>query len=351
MYLKSKKYGIGNSYIKVLIIKSANYLAISSSSRIKVSLLSSQKIIYNNSGKKLKFYPEKIRKPILVESWGSVLKVNGIPYRGMIEIHNIMGKLSIVNVVKLDEYLFGVVPSEMSAGWHLEAIKAQAVAARSYAFYHILLKKNGFYDLDSTVNFQMYKGYSVESEKSNRAVKETKGEIMIYANKPILAFFHSTCGGWTSNNEQVWSGEKIPYLRGRSCNFCQNSKYYSWKEKLSLYSIKIHLRKLYRNVGAIKQITFKSHKNRVVSVLIRHSGGLINMPGNKFRLLFSAKKIKSLFFRAQKIKNGLLLSGKGWGHGVGMCQYGALGMAQKNYSYRKILKFYYQDVKIIKIKR
>lgn len=351
MVHKGKTIATDKSYIKVLIINKATVATVTSKARIKISILDSQKIIYNNKGKKLKFFPEKIKKPLLVESWGAPLYVNNKPYRGMIEIHNILGKLNIVNVLRLDEYLFGVVPSEMSASWHHEAVKAQAVAARTYAYYHLLKKNNTAWDLDATVNFQRYKGMSVESDNTNSAVKETSGEILVYQNKPILAFFHSTCGGRTISSKYVWHGEDLPYLATTKCTFCKASPHYNWREAVSLFSIRSSLRKKYRDVAKIKKVTFKRIDDRVIGVIIKHGNGIINMKGNEFRMLFPTKKIKSLFFNAEKTKKGLLLVGHGWGHGVGMCQYGAQGMAMQRIGYRKILKYYYKGVNIIKIKR
>jgi stage II sporulation protein D len=346
-----RSVGSDTSYIRVLIKKTSDFVSVSSSGRIKISKIKNHKIIYNAKGKTLKFFPDHIKEPLLVEAWGSLLKVNGRHYRGMLELHNIVGKLQVINVVQFEDYLASVVPSEIIASWPYESLKAQAVAARTYAYYHLQKKSTTVYDLDATTNFQVYKGRDVEHEATTKAVKATAGEIMIYNNKPILAFFHSTCGGRIIDNKYVWNGEDLPYLVDKKCPYCKDSPYYSWKERISLYTLKVHLKKKYHTVGKIRGIALHKHQGRVMEVIIRHSQGRLKLTGNEFRLLFPAKKIKSLFFRAIKTKNGLFLYGHGWGHGVGMCQFGAKGMARAGASYKEILHYYYKDVKLLKLRK
>jgi stage II sporulation protein D len=268
----------------------------------------------------------------------------------MIELHNVLGKIYVINVLRIDEYLFGVVPSEILSSWNMESLKAQAVTARTYAYYHIMKKRDLLYELDATNNFQVYKGLEVETERTNKAVEETSGEILTYKNQPIIAYFHSTCGGKTADDKFVWDGNDLEYITGIQCRFCKESPDYSWEMKLTLYEMRRFLRKKYKGVGKIAGISFKKQDGRVVSVVIRHRNGVIKLSGNNFRLLFPDKKIKSLLFVAKKIKNGLILHGHGWGHGVGMCQWGAKGLAESGAIYREILKFYYRDVSIVSLK-
>lgn len=348
---KGKRIGVDKSYVRVLIARSGDRCVISSDSRIKISEIKTRKIKYDGNGRTIYFYPEMIRQPVVVESWQSPLAVNGKKYRGMIELHNVLGKIYVINVLKMDEYLFGVVPSEILSSWSMESLKAQAVTARTYAYYHIMKKKNLLYDLDATNNFQVYKGLAVETESTNRAVAETSGEILTYKNQPIIAYFHSTCGGRTADDKFVWDGNDLEYISGITCGFCKESPEYSWETKLTLYEIRRFLRRRYTGVGRITGISFKKRDGRVVSVVIQHRNGVIKLSGNNFRLIFPDKKIKSLLFVAKKIKSGLILHGHGWGHGVGMCQWGAKGLAESGAVYREILKFYYKGVSIVSLKR
>jgi len=171
--------GTDKDYVKVLIQKTDSRITITSRSRVKISSLNNNNIKYNGRGKKFIFIPEKIKEPVLIESWGSFLQIDDKKYRGMIELHNVMGKLYVINVLRMYEYLYGVLPSEIMTGWPVETLKAQAVAARTYAYHHILKNKNNLYDLDATTKFQVYKGRSVEDPRTNRAVDDTSGEIAV----------------------------------------------------------------------------------------------------------------------------------------------------------------------------
>ena len=351
MIQSQKKLIHDHQKVRVLIIKTRDNLRISADTKIRILDIKTGKAIYSGKSRTLIFSVEKVRKPIQIESWKIPIYVNKIPYRGSMEIHNILGSIHVINVLSLDEYIYGVVPSEMSYSWNSEALKAQAIAARTYALYHIMQSKKGIYDLDATTKSQVYKGINIENKKTSDAINETSGEILSYNYKPIITYFHSTCGGKTCDDKYVWTNNDLPYLGQVKCPYCRNSPKYSWIEKLSLYQLKMMLRKEYKGVGKIKSISLKKKEGRVTLVIIQHSNGIIRIPGNRFRLLMGAERIKSLYFIAQKTQNGLLLKGHGWGHGVGMCQWGAKGMADSGKSYEKILRYYYKGVKLTNIQR
>ena len=252
----------------------------------------------------------------------------------------------------MEEYLYSVVPSEMPSSWNLEALKAQAVAARTYTYYHLAGKKdtNAIYDLDATTKFQVYKGLAKEKNSSTQAVQKTSGIIMTYNYNPILALFHSTSGGKTIDDKYVWEGTDLPYLQGVKCTYGKESPHYSWETELPLYLIKSALGKKYKRIGKIKKISFKKNDGRVSNVEIIHQYGKITMTGNHFRLLFPPKKLRSTFFKSSRGKNGLHISGRGWGHGVGMSQWGAKGRGEKGFSFKQILKHYYRGIKFKHIK-
>ncbi|MFH0974824.1 MAG: SpoIID/LytB domain-containing protein [Spirochaetota bacterium] len=350
----SKKYiykqyqvsGIDKLFIRILLKKTEQRVLVSSRTKFKITDKKTGKIIYSDTGKDIYYEPGKIDNAVLIESWGSPLSIDGDDYRGMIELHNVLGKMHVINVIQMNEYLYSVVPGEIVSSWDSEALKAQAVAARTYTYHHLTKNKKSLFDLDSTSNFQVYKGVSVEKESTTAAVNETSGKVAFSRGKPIVAFFHSTCGGRTTDDRNVWSGDGEDYLKSVSCSFCKDSPYYSWEEKLTLYDIKQCLGRKYKSVGPISGISFERKGNRVFSAVIQHKHGTIKLTGNELRLLFPEKKIKSMFFSAKKVKDGLILSGHGWGHGVGMCQWGAKGMAEKGAGYKEILKYYYRGVSI-----
>lgn len=334
-------------FIRVLIKKTNDRVLLSSKKNIRITDLKTRKIKFDGKARHLYFYAEKISGPILVESPGSHLEIDKKAYRGMVELHNNLGNLYVINIVKMNEYLYGVVPSEIPSSWEIEAVKAQAVAARTYTYHHLMNKKKSLYDLDATTNFQVYRGLAVETENSNKAVEETAGDIIVYNNKPILAFFHSTCGGWTMNDSNIWNGDDKPYLEPVRCGYCEGSPNYKWEAEINLYEIRHHLNIKYKGTGRILGISFKRRGTRVDSIIIQHKNGLLNLSGNEFRLLFPEKKIKSMYFSSEKTPRGLILHGYGWGHGVGMCQWGAKGMAEKGAAYKEILEYYYRGTRII----
>ena len=237
--------------------------------RIRISDVKTREVYYDGKGGNVHFYPARVKKPVVVESWESPLSVNGKPYRGLLELHNVVGRLHVINVVTMSEYLCGVVPSEISSSWNAEALKAQAVAARTFAWYHLINKKGSQVDFDATTSFQVYGGAAAETDATNRAVAATDGEIAVYRDNPILAYYHSTCGGHTIDNNYVWKGSGIPYLKGVRCDYCTASPHFSWEEHLSLYDLRNYLGKKYTGVGAITGIRFQRNRGRVYRWLSR----------------------------------------------------------------------------------
>lgn len=342
-----KRIGLDNDYIKVLLLRDQLKVEIVTTAKTKVTQIQNNSIIYNGDAKRFVLFDNQLTQPLQFETWNNEIQVNGITVRGMIQLHPVVGKIQVVNVLKMNEYLYGVLPSEIMPGWPIEVLNAQAVAARTYAYYHLMKTGTTYFDLDGTHNFQVYKGKMVETEATNKAVDATAGIIMTYNNKPILAYFHSTCGGKTTDDKYVWQGEDLPYLTSVVCPYCKNSPNYSWQVELTLNEIYEALVKRYKAVGKIKAITLGREDTRVTVVKIEHANGLIRMSGNDFRLMFDAKKIKSLYFEAKQTPTGLILNGNGWGHGVGMCQWGAKEMADQGKRFDQILMYYYKGIRIM----
>jgi len=300
------------------------------------------------SAKAIDIKSSEFKSEMIFESSDGIIGVNGVKYRGLLIVRKSGVKIDVCNRISLEDYLKGVVSCEMSGSWHIEALKAQAVAARTYAVYFLNKKSNVNYDLDSTTNFQVYKGYSSESKSGNTAVDKTSGLIMTYDGEPILSFFHSTCGGWTSDNGDVWTGKNLPYLKRVKCDYCTNSLKYNWKENISVTEIKSLLEKNGKQTGKIKSINLKRSSERVTGVIIRHSSGEIVLTGNDFRRIIGAERLRSLYFTTRVSGKNVVFEGKGWGHGVGMCQYGAKNLADGGKDYKYILKYYYSGVDIRK---
>ncbi len=346
-----KRISADKNYVRVLVAKSRERVTVEATSRMKIVDLKSGVPIYSGGPKRAQLSAEKLSKPVLIESANGPITVNGKPYRGSVEIHNQFGTLLAINVLRMDEYLYGVVPSEISKSWSNEALKAQAVAARTFVFHHIGRGGKQVYDVDGTTSFQVYKGMVVESDRTNRAVDATSGEIITYNYQPIVSYFHSTCGGKTSSGRDVFSGSDSAYLASVRCPYCAPSPHYEWTVRLGLDEIRRYVRKSYPSLGRIRGITFRKTEGRVVSVIIRHAGGTLSISGNKFRLQFPDKMIRSTYFTASRASGGLVLKGHGWGHGVGMCQWGAKGLSDSGKSYKDILRYYYRNTGIINMSK
>jgi stage II sporulation protein D len=348
--LKSQDSKDNKIDVKILIgIKDKNF-KVSSETGLRVIDTNDSNIIYESNKSGLNFEPVKIKNIYVVESDKNILYVDNIGYRGKIELHNIQGEIYVINIISIEEYLYSVVPSEMPSFWNMEALKSQAVASRTYSYYFLskTVDKN-IYDLDYTKNFQVYKGISAETESSIEAVNTTSGIIMTYENEPIISYFHSTSGGKTSDGKDVWPESDPPYLKSIECDYGKDSPHNNWTCTLSMNEIASALNKKYKIINSITKISFKRHNDRIIEVTVQHNNGTTTLTGNEFRLLLNPQKVKSTYFTIKKEKNQFLLEGKGWGHGVGMCQWGAKGRGENGFKYEEILKHYYKDINFIKI--
>ncbi len=284
---------------------------------------------------------------------GAPVKIGPKSYPGNIQIiREKSGKLIAVEEAKLEEYLNGVLPHEMWAKWPLEALKAQAVVSRTYALFKELTKKHEDYALSSDVLGQVYGGSSLSTRPTRMAVQLTQGEVLTYKGKLFPAYFHSTCGGQTTRADYIWPIRKHPALMGVKCPYCVNSKHYRWESSLKPDEIKTILRKKGWMVGDIKKIIPQKidKSGRAREILIKHSLGETSLPANDFRLIVGGSNIKSLKdLEVSELPDRIVFKGLGWGHGAGLCQWGAKTMAAQGRSYKEILEFYYPGSKITRI--
>lgn len=257
-----------------------------------------------------------------------------------------------IEEVPFEEYVVGVLAGEMPVNFELEALKAQAVAARTYVMKKMKANYKEEYDVIDTVENQVYISeeelkekwadeYQNKINKIKQAVVETKGEYLTYEGEVIEALFFSTSVGKTENSEEIFS-EKLPYLRSVDS---------SWDEEVSPVfndSFEFSLQEFYErlnieyNESLNFEITKTTSTGRVKVVVIN---------GNEFTgsKIFSLLNIRSTFFNINQVGNNVIITTKGYGHGVGLSQYGALAMAKKGYNYQDILSYYYQGTKLEKI--
>ena len=263
-------------------------------------------------------------------------------YRGKTIVFPTDKGLTAVNYVDLEQYLYSVIGSEMNGNWPQEALKAQAVAARTYAIYKRENERNGVYDLGDTEASQVYKGIESESNGTHKAVNATAGQILTYKNQIILSVFHACSGGHTENVEDVWS-QRLPYLRGvqdydQNVKACQWVRTFSGEEitkRISGVGNVVSLSPRFTPYGSIKTMKFVGDR------------GTRELKGEAVR---NALGLRSTRFNITQDPLGLRFEGRGWGHGLGMSQWGAYNLAKQGVNYLQILGHYYRGTSLAKIK-
>lgn len=294
-----------------------------------------------------------------------IVKINGKRYRGKIQIFSSGNSLNIINVVNMEDYVKGVLAKEMPVGKNeenLEALKALAVCVRTYAQKKL---KDGkiYFDIYDDTRDQVYGGMDAESPLSNRAAEETKNLILKYDGTQAILFYHSTCGGYTESSQNVFTKEYVPYLKGikdGSEPYCKISPRFEWTET---YSKELIINRL-KNYSLLDDLNYRLEE---ISILNRFNSGRVNEmeikvvsnSGGKKTIIIKGNEIRSILrtsdgkmilwgtmFDVSKKSNSIVLSGKGFGHGVGLCQWGAIALSQKDWSYKDILEHYYPGTEL-----
>lgn len=274
---------------------------------------------------------------------GGPLKIDGRSYRGFVEVRKGKeGKLLVINVLDLEDYIQGVMKEEISPRWPLEAMKAQAVVARTYALYQVRQNPGAPFHLRATTASQVYIGLDGEDSRSNLAVRETVGLILIYQGKVIPAFYHACSGGHTEDASDVWGGD-FSYLVGVADGYCTESPHLTWEVTIEIPEIRRALLREGYVVGDIYALEplERSRSGRIKRLRIRHSFGALELEGKRLRQILGNDLIRSTSFTVTVSEGVVKFQGKGWGHGVGLCQWGAKGMAERAYNFEEILKYYY----------
>ncbi len=282
---------------------------------------------------------------------GGIVRINGKLFRGHLEIANVDNRnLIVVNEINLESYVAGLVNAEMPHNWPIEALKAQAVVARTYALWQKEKHLDQYFDMDRGVMDQVYAGADSEDSKGWEAVNATRGQIITYQGKPILAMYHSICGGETENSEDA-IGYKYPYLRAVKCNFCRIAPHFNWKYTIRFKSLADRLIVKGYNLSEVYgfEILKRSRTQRVMVARVVTNRGYIDLDGATLRGVIGYDRLRSTLFWIKVGNNEIFFHGRGFGHGVGMCQWGAYGMAKKGYNYQQIIHYYYKHVDIERI--
>ncbi len=337
----------------------------------------------------------------------SIIKVEKDRYRDYLRLINRNNQIIVLNHVEIENYLYGVVPKEMAYTFPVEALKAQAVAARSFTLSSKKHTSEG-YDLCDTIHCQVYSGFDVEHQITNTAVDETRGIFALYEGQPIEALFHSCSSGYTEDSVNAWGG-KLPYLKPVEDIFSTESPYSSWVFSIKLSDLSNKLISSSINIGELKgvEILETTSTGNVLKVKLIGINGEEIINGSKLRTILGSTNLKSTWFTVnnenksisnnevyvmdgnnvklinldeafildrsnnEKATRGtvkrviskdkvedivelvpvstsdLIIEGKGYGHGVGMSQYGAKKMAELGYTFEEILKFYYTGIDVL----
>lgn len=271
--------------------------------------------------------------------------VSGSSYHGEIEIWKGKEGYFLINVIQLEDYVKGVVASEVGIHWPEEALKAQAVLARTYAVAHILRNRTrNFYDVTSSVFHQVYKE-DEGTEEVEKAVKETKGQILHYNGEPVMAFYHACSVVKTEDPKEVF-GKEYPYLKPVEVPSTP-SPYTLWEKKISFEILEkiLSMKNLsyvrianYTTTGRVKELEFSDGKNIKL------------VKATELRRLLQWTALPSTMITSIRIEDdGVVFEGKGYGHGVGMCQWCAFQMAQEGKNYKEILQYFYPGAQITTI--
>lgn len=296
------------------------------------------------------------------------IKINGKKYRGKIQISLSDKSIEVINVLNLEDYVKGVLAKEMPLGKNeenFEALKALAVCIRTYAIQKMRDGKLHF-DIYADTRDQVYGGVDAESSLSNRAVDQTEKLILKFNNNPAIIFYHSTCGGYTESSANIFTNDEIPYLTGIKDGddpYCIISPRFQWEEtyskeliisRLKNYSLIDNQNYLLENIYVISR--FNSGRVNELEINLSYNSGeakSVIIKGNEIRSILKNADGKSILwstmFDVSLKSNSVILQGKGFGHGVGLCQWGAIALSQTGSSYQEILNHYYPGTEIEKI--
>jgi len=316
-----------------------------------------------------------LASPVVVRAAdGGVVEVRGAAYRGAVLVQSGRRGITFVNRVDMESYLLGVVPRELGnvdEGAY-EAMKAQAVAARTYAMKNMGRRSSLGFDVYAGTEDQVYGGAEAEREVVSRAVRETAGEVLTYGGRPIDAYYHSTCAGRTAAIDEVWNVNPVPYLvsvedvdprTGEAWD--RTSSRFSWTERWSASQLVSILNRTLadslrgRRIGEIEDmdVVSRTRSGRVRAMRIDTDAGTFTVGRDRVRWILAPARggiLNSSKFDVRLERSGgqvvsVVAEGGGWGHGIGMCQVGAMNRARAGQDYHTILDAYYPGTRIERV--
>lgn len=323
------------------------------------------------------------KRDLVLSSGENKFAINRRNYRGSLELVASKGRLTAINYIGLQDYLYGVIPKEIQSNWEMEALKAQAISSRNFTIRNRnKFSKYGF-DLDTTTNSQVYGGLDAEHKRTNSAVDATDGELGYYEDEIADLFFFAESGGRTESSQNIWGSHK-PYLVGVDDPYSLGGSYANWKFSISKSNLESKLAKAGHKIGSINEIVIeeRTENDRVKVLAIHGSAGTKRFRKEEFRRMLGTTQLKSMYFdiagaqrqtedelegvfyELEDVLEGkpavhstssavnfrqsemITLLGHGYGHCVGMSQYGAHKMAQQGKDYKQIIAHYFQGVEV-----
>ena len=290
-------------------------------------------------------------------------------YRGLLRLLPRGEAVRVINVTYMEDYLRGVVPPEIGQRIEeeIEAVKAQAVASRTYAMAHLGQYESEPYDIKSSIMDQLYQGVGIEDTLVSRAIDQTAGRVMMHQDALVEAYYHSTCGGRTDDIQEVWDRQEVPYLKSvGDANACSWSKYFSWREVFTEQQLRGRVEQYLASdrgrdfrIGPITDIFVgdRTAGGRVKDLVVQTSTDIYRFRKDRIRWVVGRTSNPDLILPSDNFDveidrdasgalTGVTFVGHGYGHGVGMCQCGAIGHSREGWTYDRILKHYYSNVEI-----
>jgi stage II sporulation protein D len=271
------------------------------------------------------------------------IRLNGREYAGGLDLVLNGNGLVVVNELPLEEYLVGVLRAEVGDRWPAEALRAQAIVSRTYAAYQRQLNQGKPYHILASTAHQQFFGRVATGSPAWDAVRDTAGQVLRWEGELFPAFYHTESGGYTEDPRTVFAARNMPALKPIHCQFSTNSPHYYWNLDLRLADLTAILRRNGVDVGSVVAIDVseRTPSLRATSITVRGSRGSAVLRGNDFRRMIGYDTLKSTLFAVAVDSEYARFAGRGYGHGVGLCQWGAKGMAEQGYQAKQILEYYY----------
>ncbi len=333
----------GGGSIRVLVVKGAGEVRVRGGQRMPAA-----GVVVKASGDDVLVGGAVSRGPVKFAPEDGFIYVDDRSYRGVVEVASTGGRLMVVDELPMEDYLVGVINSEISSSWPVEAVKAQAVVARTYASFQRSKRAGEFYHLEGGVLGQAYDGASGEDSAATDAVRKTRSEVLTYDHEIALTVYHANAGGRTESSREVWQKD-YPYLRSVESRYDDLDPRYDWELELTADELRERLARAGFRIGLPEAIIPEdtTGTGRVKTLIVKDSYNRgVRLRGEDLRRVIGYSELRSTMFEVTQSGYLFIFKGRGSGHGVGLSQWGAKGMAEAGEGYRDILRHYYPGTRL-----